>query len=47
MVRTPLLAIALASAFAVSTSGAYAQEDEKKDERKPYQSDEKKDKKTK
>jgi hypothetical protein len=44
----PTLAIALASAFAFSTLGAYAQQDEKKDEKKPYvisQSDEKKDEK--
>jgi hypothetical protein len=44
----PTLAIALASAFAFSTLGAYAQEDEKKDEKKPYvisQSDEKEPKK--
>jgi hypothetical protein len=44
MKRTPLLAIALAGAFALSTSGAYAQEDDKKDEKKPEvvsQSDEK------
>jgi uncharacterized protein YxeA len=44
----PVLAIALASAFAVTSLGAYAQEDEKKDEKKPYvisQSDEKKEEK--
>ena len=48
MKRKPILAIALASAFAVTSLGAYAQQDEKKDEKKPYvisQSDEKKDEK--
>ena len=43
MKRKPILAIALASAFAVTSLGAYAQQDEKKDEKKPYvvsQSDE-------
>ena len=36
MKRNLLLAFALASAFALSTSGAYAQSDEeKKDEKKP------------
>jgi uncharacterized protein YxeA len=45
---TSILAIALASTFAVTSLGAYAQEDEKKDEKKPYvisQSDEKKEEK--
>jgi hypothetical protein len=44
----PIVAIALASAFAVTSLGTYAQEDEKKDEKKPYvisQSDEKKEEK--
>jgi hypothetical protein len=56
MSHKPILAIALASAFAVTSLGAYAQEDEKKpyvisqsdekkDEKKPYQSDEKEPKK--
>lgn len=48
MKRTPIWAIALVSVFALSTLGAYAQEDEKKDEKKPYvvsQSDEKEPKK--
>ena len=48
MSHKPILAIALASAFAFSTLGAYAQSDEKKDEKKPYvvsQSDEKEPKK--
>jgi uncharacterized protein YxeA len=57
MKRKSILAIALASAFAVTSLGAYAQQDEKKDEKKPYvisqsdetkkpeQSDEKKDEK--
>lgn len=57
MKRTPILIIALASTFALSAAGAYAQEDEKKEPKKPYvvsqsdetkkpeQSDEKKDKK--
>lgn len=43
-----IIAIAVASAFAVSAAGTYAQQDEKKDEKKPYvvsQSDEKEPKK--
>ena len=48
MKRTPILAIALASTFALSNSGAFAQEDDKKEPKKPYvvsQSDEKEPKK--
>jgi len=48
MTHKPIVALAVASAFAFSTLGAYAQSDEKKDEKKPYvvsQSDEKEPKK--
>jgi uncharacterized protein YxeA len=57
MAYKSILATAVASAFAFSSLGAYAQQDEKKDEKKPYvvsqsdetkkpeQSDEKKDEK--
>jgi uncharacterized membrane protein len=43
MTYKSILAAAVASAFAFSSLGAYAQQDEKKDEKKPYvisQSDE-------
>jgi hypothetical protein len=44
MTHRTIVALAVASAFGFSTLGAYAQQDEKKDEKKPYvvsQSDEK------